>query len=130
MGIITMTNAKLCAGPMDIYVGARIMSIRKAQNASMKEVADAVGISWQQFSKYEAGTNRVSSSRLWQIAAFFDVPISTFFPQPDAGTVSALEDELTGPALAIVMGASALNFADQHMLLKLLTRLAEQDADD
>lgn len=43
------------------------------------ELGDAVGVSFQQVQKYENGSNRISGSRLWQIAEFLERPISYFF---------------------------------------------------
>jgi transcriptional regulator with XRE-family HTH domain len=46
---------------------------------TQQQLADAVGIKFQQIQKYETGMNRVSASRLWGIAEALDVPISFFF---------------------------------------------------
>lgn len=46
---------------------------------SQTELGNALGISFQQVQKYEKGTNRISASRLQQIASFLQVPISFFF---------------------------------------------------
>lgn len=47
--------------------------------ATQQQLADKVGVKFQQVQKYETGMNRVSASRLWDIAAALDVPISFFF---------------------------------------------------
>jgi transcriptional regulator with XRE-family HTH domain len=54
------------------------------------ELAGHVGIRFQQIQKYEAGANRISASRLWDIAAAMEVPVSCFFEglddqAPDTG---------------------------------------------
>ena len=46
---------------------------------TQQQLGDAVGIKFQQIQKYETGMNRVSASRLWDIARALDVPISFFF---------------------------------------------------
>ncbi len=46
---------------------------------TQQQLGDAVGIKFQQIQKYETGMNRVSASRLWDIATALDVPISFFF---------------------------------------------------
>jgi transcriptional regulator with XRE-family HTH domain len=46
---------------------------------SQTELADAIGITFQQVQKYEKGTNRVSASRLQQIARVLRAPVSYFF---------------------------------------------------
>lgn len=47
--------------------------------ATQQQIADQVGIKFQQIQKYESGANRVSASRLWDIAAVLGVPVSYFF---------------------------------------------------
>ena len=46
---------------------------------TQQQLAEQVGIKFQQIQKYETGTNRVSASRLWDIADALDVPVSFFF---------------------------------------------------
>ena len=46
---------------------------------TQQQLADALGIKFQQIQKYETGMNRVSASRLWDIACTLDVPVSFFF---------------------------------------------------
>jgi transcriptional regulator with XRE-family HTH domain len=46
---------------------------------TQQQLADAVGIRFQQIQKYETGANRVSASRLWDIAAAMEVSVSFFF---------------------------------------------------
>jgi transcriptional regulator with XRE-family HTH domain len=43
------------------------------------QLADCVGIKFQQIQKYETGANRISASRMWDIATALEVPISFFF---------------------------------------------------
>ncbi len=52
---------------------------RQLLGISQCRLADALGITFQQVQKYEKGVNRVSASRLQAIAAFFEVPVSSFF---------------------------------------------------
>lgn len=63
-----MTAAPASPDPIDILVGARIRLRRKMQGLSQTALADAVGVTFQQVQKYERGANRVSASRLSQIA--------------------------------------------------------------
>jgi transcriptional regulator with XRE-family HTH domain len=46
---------------------------------TQQQLAEQVGIKFQQIQKYETGANRVSASRLWDIADALDVPVSFFF---------------------------------------------------
>ncbi|MCA1776743.1 MAG: helix-turn-helix transcriptional regulator [Paracoccaceae bacterium] len=65
--------------PIDVHVGKRIRHRRWMQGCTQQQLAEAVGIKFQQIQKYETGMNRVSASRLWQIASFLQVPVSFFF---------------------------------------------------
>ena len=65
--------------PVDIHVGKRIRQQRWVTGMTQQQLADAVGIKFQQIQKYETGMNRVSASRLWDIAKAMSVPISFFF---------------------------------------------------
>jgi transcriptional regulator with XRE-family HTH domain len=56
-----------------------IRARRKAMGISQTELADALNITFQQIQKYERGANRVSSSKLYEIAQKLDVPLTTFF---------------------------------------------------
>jgi transcriptional regulator with XRE-family HTH domain len=46
---------------------------------TQQQLGDIVGIKFQQIQKYETGMNRISASRLWDIAQALDVSISFFF---------------------------------------------------
>ena len=54
--------------PVDVHVGKRIRHRRWMVGMTQQQLADAVGIKFQQIQKYETGMNRVSASRLWDIA--------------------------------------------------------------
>ena len=65
--------------PADKYAGARLRTSRLARKMSQTELGEALGVTFQQVQKYEKGTNRISASRLQQIANVLDVPITFFF---------------------------------------------------
>jgi len=65
--------------PVDDHVGRRIRQRRWMLAMSQKELGSAVGVKFQQVQKYETGSNRVSASRLWDIAVVLKVPITFFF---------------------------------------------------
>jgi len=46
---------------------------------TQQQLGDCVGIKFQQIQKYETGANRISASRMWDIAASMEVPVSFFF---------------------------------------------------
>ncbi len=65
--------------PVDVHVGQRVRQRRWMVGMTQQQLGNKVGIKFQQIQKYETGTNRVSASRLWDIAAALDVPVSFFF---------------------------------------------------
>jgi transcriptional regulator with XRE-family HTH domain len=65
--------------PVDVHVGKRVRLRRTLLGMSQQELGEALGLTFQQVQKYERGTNRVSSSRLYRLAGSLDVPISYFF---------------------------------------------------
>lgn len=69
---------------VDVHVGKRIRHRRWMNGTTQQQLAEAVGIKFQQIQKYETGMNRVSASRLWDISRELNVPISFFFEGLDA----------------------------------------------
>jgi transcriptional regulator with XRE-family HTH domain len=64
---------------IDALVGDRLRARRMMLGISQLDLAEALGISFQQVQKYENGKNRISASRLFEIAAALDISISYFF---------------------------------------------------
>jgi transcriptional regulator with XRE-family HTH domain len=67
------------AHPTDTHVGQRVRMRRLMLGMSQSNIADALGVTFQQLQKYEKGVNRISASRLQQIAHVFQVPVTFFF---------------------------------------------------
>jgi transcriptional regulator with XRE-family HTH domain len=64
---------------MDQHVGSRVRMRRKMLAMSQEQLADALGITYQQVQKNEAGINRIAASRLQQISHILQVPVAFFF---------------------------------------------------
>jgi transcriptional regulator with XRE-family HTH domain len=71
--------AKKPANPTDKYVGSRVRMRRMMLAVSQTDLADQLGLIFQQVQKYENGTNRISASRLQQSAHILRVPVTFFF---------------------------------------------------
>lgn len=67
------------ADPIDIAVGERIRQLRKERQITQTELGAAVGLTFQQIQKYEKAKNRISASKLVQIAQIFNVDVSELF---------------------------------------------------
>ncbi|MGA9251200.1 MAG: helix-turn-helix transcriptional regulator [Roseobacter sp.] len=64
---------------VDVHVGKRIRQRRWLVGMTQQKLAERVGIKFQQIQKYETGANRVSASRLWDIADALEVDVAFFF---------------------------------------------------
>ena len=65
--------------PVDVHIGKRIRHPRCFAGMIEQQLAQNVGIKFQQIQKYETGANRVSASRLRDISETLEVPVSVFF---------------------------------------------------
>jgi transcriptional regulator with XRE-family HTH domain len=70
---------KAKVSPIDKQLGAKLRMLREKAGISQPVLGNAIGISFQQIQKYEGGTNRISASKLYEIAGFLDIPITYFF---------------------------------------------------
>jgi len=84
--------------PVDSHVGKRIRHRRWMVGMTQQGLAEHVGIKFQQIQKYETGMNRVSASRLWDIARALEVPVAFFFEGLDGGIDAG--GDLPGDVLA------------------------------
>ena len=64
---------------IDRHVGARIRERRIMLGLTQQQLADLIGVTYQQAHKYERGINRVSAGRLFEVAQVLTVPVSYFF---------------------------------------------------
>lgn len=76
------------SGAVDTHVGGRVRMRRKLLGVSQDQLADSLGLTFQQVQKYERGANRISASKLFRIAEILSVDVSYFFdglPDPIEG---------------------------------------------
>ena len=69
------------AVPVDMHVGRRVKARRMLLGMTQEELADQLGVTFQQVQKYEKGVNRVSASRLLQLSNVLRVPVQYFFDE-------------------------------------------------
>lgn len=74
--------------PVDVHVGRRVRLRRTLLGLSQEKLGEALGLTFQQVQKYERGTNRIGSSRLYMLSHILDVPISFFFDDMDSDVVN------------------------------------------
>ena len=78
--------------PVDRHVGRRVQEKRLDLGLTQTALAKAVGVSFQQVQKYEKGTNRVSASKLFEMADFMKVGIPFFFEGYSGASVGVAEE--------------------------------------
>ena len=76
---VAAKRSRAQANTVDTHVGQRIRDKRNERGMSQTEVANALGVTFQQVQKYERGTNRVGASRLFDLSRILSVPIQYFF---------------------------------------------------
>jgi transcriptional regulator with XRE-family HTH domain len=116
---------KKIPNPIDRHVGSRVRLRRMLLGVSQEKLGEALGLTFQQIQKYEKGTNRISASRLQNIAKILGVQVSFFFegaPLGDAGvgTGSGLA-ESAGPGYV----ADFLSTSEGVQLNKAFIRITD-----
>ena len=107
--------------PIDKHVGSRLRMRRLMLDMSQKDVAEALGLTFQQVQKYEKGANRISASRLQRLCQVLQVPIAFFFEgAPQAiGLPKSTEAEAESPDYV----RDFLSTSDGLALVKAFTRI-------
>ena len=117
--------------PVDVHVGKRIRHRRWMVGMTQQQLAEKVGIKFQQIQKYETGMNRVSASRLWDISDALSVPVSFFFEGLEGGAEReaehALPDDILADkeALELVRGYYAIPENQRRRLFELARVLSD-----
>lgn len=116
--------------PVDVHVGKRIRTRRWMLGQTQQQIADVIGVKFQQVQKYETGANRVSASRLYEISKSLNVPVSFFFEEfEDAESESASAFDISiDSTLLDEDGVGIERFSDKEALafLRHYYRLDEE----
>ena len=75
---------------VDDFVGEKIRERRVMLGLTQENLAQHLGISYQQVQKYETAANRVSAGRLFEISKVLEAPISFFFDQFDETNIQKI----------------------------------------
>jgi transcriptional regulator with XRE-family HTH domain len=96
----TNTMTKPTANDMDSQIGQRLKRGRQLVGLSAAALAEAIGSTQQQISRYENGQNKISAAQLYIIASHLGMPVSWFFLDLDSPAkvqLNANPDELREP---------------------------------
>ena len=74
---------------LDAYIGARVRMRRLMLNMSQEVLSGKLGVTFQQVQKYEKGLNRISASRLFELAQALRVPVGYFYDGIDENEARA-----------------------------------------
>lgn len=125
--------------PVDRHVGRRVQEKRLGLGLSQTALAQAVGVSFQQVQKYEKGTNRVSASKLFEIAEFMREEIAFFFdcyssrrPGLAEETAPVFEHDfpMTKHSLEISKLAPRLPLRKQKAVVQIMREMLDDVADN
>src|SRR2546421_923329 len=123
------------ADSRDAEVGRRVRSRRLECRLSQTELADRIGVTFQQVQKYEKGVNRIGAGRLQRISEALEVPISFFFGagasggttrETNSGAESIFGFMQTSGSVRIV---KAFHKIKSRKARQLLVEMAEEFAD-
>jgi transcriptional regulator with XRE-family HTH domain len=112
------------AGDADIAMGRRIRLRRRETGISQIELADHLGLTFQQVQKYEKGINRVGAARLQQIAKMLGVDIPFFYDgdgkEPDVDSVLVVNSVFS---LRLLRAYTAINDKTVQRRLVILVEM-------
>lgn len=123
------------ANEIDAHIGLRLRQRRWLLGLTQQQLGERVGIKFQQVQKYETGQNRISASRLWELARAVDVPIGYFFdglseelkPDADVDASSSEQGDLLADreAAELVRAYYATPEAQRRRLYELVRAMGE-----
>ena len=127
--------------PVDLHVGAQLRLARKVRGMSQEALAEKLGITFQQVQKYERGSNRVSASKLYEIAGALQAQVSYFFEGLADPAVAEGEAEPTEQFVhEFLMTPEGLELANlfpkitrarvRRRILDLVRSMAEEEAEE
>lgn len=71
--------AKPPVNELDRHIGQRLRKLRRRYSISAEKLADALGTTQQQISRYENGNNKLGAAQLYYLAHYLNVPVSWFY---------------------------------------------------
>ena len=117
--------------PLDSLVGARIRVFRIHRKISQTDLAEQIGVTFQQVQKYEKGTNRIGASRLSRIAAVLGVSVGELFESPGekSGDSALLFRMLAEPGALRVLKAYTRTSEPRvrHAIAELIEGIADKE---
>ena len=117
-GLLSDANFVKQPHRVDRHVGALIRAKRKALGMSQAELGEALGLTFQQVQKYERGANRISASKLYEIATKLDTPLVSFFEGLDQPIGPAFSSQM----IAFLQDSGSHDLAQAYSVMNPLLR--------
>jgi transcriptional regulator with XRE-family HTH domain len=118
--------------PIDIAVGLRLRSFRKAKRLSQAEMGERLGVTFQQIQKYESGANRISASMMMRAARALSISPGELLPEDDLGpaggaTITRLLTRMRGAEALIQAYAAIPNARLRRAVLAMARAMAAHE---
>jgi len=124
--------------PIDRHVGLRIRLRRRELGVSQERLADSIGLTFQQVQKYERAANRVSASKLWEVARALRTSVTYFYEGLSGSAASSAASEDDDTVQAFLLTPEGMELAAlfpqirrskvRRRLLELVRVMAEEEA--
>ena len=115
--------------PVDVHVGRQVRLYRTVAGLSQTQLAEAIGLTFQQVQKYERGGNRISASKLVQIGQVLGTPVTAFFEGLEAESETTQEPGIMLRREAIELSRAYERIASPDLrqsLMDLFHRLGDK----
>lgn len=127
--------------PVDVHVGMRVRMRRKMKGVSQEALANQLKLTFQQVQKYERGSNRISASKLYEIARALETPVAWFFEGlAETGSENGMSE---APAIYLHEGMTTPEAGDllsafgklrrrrlRRRIVELVKAIADEEDDD
>lgn len=121
------SRAKTMASATDLHVGKRLRRRRRLLGLTQQQLAESIGIRFQQIQKYECGANRVTASRLYELAIALNVPVNYFFEGLQVAAPAAADGTPGAPANdRDLIAADVLSQKETLELIRAYYKLGER----
>lgn len=117
--------------PMDVVIGGQIRKMRKARGIGPAVLAEQLGVTPQQLTKYENGLNRISATKLFEAARILEVPVHAFYQEIEGTSterISALDFYSSAMGVRLAREFQRLPDLQQAAVMDLIRSLASANA--
>lgn len=108
------------AEELDRHIGLRLKMRRILCGLSQDDLAQKLGITFQQIQKYEKAMNRISASRLYEIAKILDINLEYFYEGYDEDAALFLSEKGISEEEYLLSLPKKKNYTDNELLSRLM----------